>query len=80
MCTFGVAPDHLGKRQPHDITIEQYSPPQWESFDGRGTPAAQDSTRVNFFSGIPAVASVKGILHLYKYVSSGRFVAVLYSI
>eukprot|EP00731_Ephydatia_muelleri_P023679 Em0015g1262a len=63
-------PDHLGKRLPHDITIEQYGPSQWEGFEGseeqdeRG--AQEPATKVNFFSGIPAVASVKGILHLYK--------------
>ncbi|KAL5478196.1 hypothetical protein EMCRGX_G025092 [Ephydatia muelleri] len=27
-------PDHLGKRLPHDITIEQYGPSQWEGFEG----------------------------------------------
>lgn len=66
-----AVPDHLGKRLPHDITIEQYGPSQWEGFEGseeqdeRG--AQEPATKVNFFSGIPAVASVKGILHLYKY-------------
>lgn len=64
-------PDHLGKRLPHDIIIEQYGPSQWEDFEGseeQNVRGVQElATRVNFFSGIPAVASVKGILHLYKY-------------
>ena len=63
-------PDHLGKRLPHDIIIEQYGPSQWEDFEGseeQNVRGVQElATRVNFFSGIPAVASVKGILHLYK--------------
>ena len=66
MYTVFVVPDHLGKRQLHDITIEQYSSPHWEGVNECGT-TTQEPTRVNFFSGIPAVASVKGILHLYKY-------------